>query len=144
MLVGGYSKAGFLLRGVALKPGLVLVKLAMSGWERLSATGRSKRLNIWSPGLPISSLTSAFYSSPVWFFCQPGGVFFLADRLGVSGRSAGGVVGSADGLLGGVFAVLGVEEYAVGGEGMQWLKAYGNFLGLGLCGGGLGVVSGGT
>jgi len=25
----------------------------MSGWERLSAEGRSKRQMIWSPGLPI-------------------------------------------------------------------------------------------
>ena len=36
----------------------------MSGWERLSAEGRSKRLKIWSPGLPISNPTSCNYYPP--------------------------------------------------------------------------------
>ena len=36
----------------------------MSGWERLSAEGRSKRLKIWSPGLPISNPTSCNYYLP--------------------------------------------------------------------------------
>ena len=39
-------------------------RLGMSGWERLSAEGRSKRLKIWSPGLPISNPTSCNYYPP--------------------------------------------------------------------------------
>ncbi len=39
-------------------------RLGMSGWERLSAEGRSKRLKIWSPGLPISNPTSCNHYLP--------------------------------------------------------------------------------